>query len=94
MKDLNAFAAEYMPGAEVSHYMFLGSFVAQLTVEALARAGRDLSPEKIIEVMEAMQGWNGAWIVDNVSYGPDQHGLGASAMYFMKIQDGKFVRLD
>lgn len=94
MKDLKAFAAQYMPGTEVSHYMFLGTFVAQLTVEALERAGRDLSPEKIIEVMESMKEWNGAWIVDNVSYGPGQHGLGASAMYFMKIQDGKFVRLD
>jgi len=93
MKELLDFAAKYMPGVEPTNYMFLGTFMAQLAVEALERAGPDLTAEKVIEVMESMQDWNGAWVVDNVSYGPDQHGLGASAMYFMKIEDGKFVRL-
>lgn len=93
MKELHEFAAKYLPGKEVSHYMFLGTYVAQLTAEALKRAGPDLTQEKIIDVMEGMKDWNGAWIVDNVTYGPEQHGLGASSMYFMKIQDGKFVKL-
>jgi branched-chain amino acid transport system substrate-binding protein len=93
MKELYEFAAKYLPGKEVSHYMFLGTYVAQLTVEALKRAGPNPTQAKIVEVMEGMKDWNGAWIVDNVTYGPDQHGLGASSMYFMKIQDGKFVKL-
>ncbi|VTU45258.1 ABC transporter substrate-binding protein [Variovorax sp. PBL-E5] len=93
MKELKEFAAKYLPGKEVSHYMFLGTYVAQLTVEALKRAGPDLTREKVIKAMEEMKDWNGAWIVDNVSYGPDQHGLGATAMYFMKIQNGKFVKV-
>jgi branched-chain amino acid transport system substrate-binding protein len=93
MKELTEFAQKYLPGKEISHYMFLGTYVAQLTVEALKRAGPDLTQDKIIQVMESMKDWNGAWIVDNVTYGPDQHGLGAGSMYFMKVQNGKFVKL-
>ncbi len=94
MKELKEFAAKYLPGKEVSHYMFLGTYVAQLTVEALKRAGPEPTREKVIAAMEAMKDWNGAWIVDNVTYGPTQHGLGAASMYFMKIQNGKFVKVD
>ncbi|MBD0416878.1 ABC transporter substrate-binding protein [Oryzicola mucosus] len=93
MKELKAFAAKYLPGKDVTNYMFLGTYMAQLAVEALTRAGPDLTQEKVIAAMEGMKEWNGAWIVDNVTYGPNQRGLGASAMYFMKIQDGKFVKL-
>lgn len=93
MKELKAFATKYLPGKDVNNYMFIGTFMAQLAVEALKRAGPDLTQEKIVEVMESMKNWNGAWVIDNVTYGPDQHGLGAASMYFMKIQDGKFVKL-
>ena len=93
MKELKAFAAKYLPGKDVTTYMYLGTYMAQLAVEALNRAGPDLTPEKVIAAMEGMKNWNGAWIVDNVSYGPNQRGLGASAMYFMQIKDGKFVKL-
>lgn len=94
MKELKAFAAKYLPGKDVTNYMFLGTYMAQLAVEALNRAGPDLTQAKVIEVLESMTDWNGAWIVDNVTYTPEQHGLGASSMYFMKIQDGKFVRYE
>lgn len=93
MTELKAFAAKYLPGMDVTNYMFLGTYMAQLAVEALNRAGPDLTPEKVIAAMEGMKEWNGAWIVDNVTYGPDQRGLGASSMYFMQIKDGKFVKL-
>lgn len=93
MKELKAFAAKYLPGKEVSNYLYLGTYMAQLGVEALNRAGPEPTPEKVIAAMEGMKDWNGAWIVDNVSYGPNQRGLGASSMYFMKIEDGKFVKL-
>ncbi|MGB6117617.1 MAG: ABC transporter substrate-binding protein [Mesorhizobium sp.] len=93
MKELKEFAAKHMPGKDISMYMFLGTYMAQLAVEALNRAGPEPTPEKVIAAMEGMQNWNGAWIVDNVSYGPGQRGLGASSMYFMKIEDGKFVKL-
>lgn len=94
MKELREFAARYLPGKDVSHYMFLGTYVAQLTVEALKRAGPDPTREKVIKAMEDMKEWNGAWIVDNVSYGPQQHGLSGTAMYFMKMQGGKFVKIN
>jgi branched-chain amino acid transport system substrate-binding protein len=93
MQELHAFAAKYLPGMDITNYMFLGTYMAQLAVEALERAGPDLTQEKIVAVMESMENWNNAWIVDNVTYGPEQHGLGASSMYFMKIEDGKFVKV-
>lgn len=93
MQELHAFAAKYLPGMDITNYMFLGTYMAQLAVEALERAGPDLTQDKIVAVMESMENWNNAWIVDNVTYGPEQHGLGASSMYFMKIEDGKFVKV-
>lgn len=94
MQELKAFAEQYLPGHEMSQYMFLGTFVAQMSVEALKRAGPEPTRQGVIDAMEQMTDWNDAWIVDNVSYTPELHGLGESAMYFMQIQDGKFVRRD
>ncbi|MBS4214956.1 ABC transporter substrate-binding protein [Neobacillus rhizophilus] len=93
MKELQKFSKEYLNGKEPTFYEYIGILVAQLTVEALNRAGEDPTSEKVISEMEKMENWNGSWIVDNVTYGPNQHGLGSSSMYFMKIQDGKFVKM-
>ncbi len=55
-----------------------GASDMRIVVEALQRAGRDLTREKFVRAMESLRGYTGDGLLPPVDFGPDRHhGLNA-----------------
>ena len=58
-------------------------------VEALRRAGPDLTRESFVEAIESLQDWDGE-VIRKVTFGPDRH-QGINRIYLTQIQNGRAV---
>ncbi len=65
---------------------------ADLTVEALQRAGRDLTTQGLVAALESIDAYTDLFGY-NVSFGPDKHS-GATESVLSQVQDGRWVKLD
>ncbi|MEI6042856.1 MAG: ABC transporter substrate-binding protein [Chloroflexota bacterium] len=86
------FMAKWAPNETASGFAATGYAQAQLMAEALKRAGKDLTREKLIQALEAMQHWNEG-LAYNVSYSPENH-QGQNSVQFMQAdaKRGKFIK--
>ncbi len=64
---------------------------AALTVEALQRAGRDLTTEGLVKAIESIDSYTDIFGY-TVSFGPDKHS-GASESVLSQVRDGRWVKL-
>ena len=65
---------------------------ADLVVEALERAGRELTTEGLVSAMESINDYTDIFGY-KVSFGPDKHS-GATESVLSQVQDGRWVTLD
>jgi ABC-type branched-subunit amino acid transport system substrate-binding protein len=59
-----------------------------IVVEALKRAGRDLTREKFLKAMESLKGYTGDGLLPPVDFGPDRH-HGLNAVRLMRTVNAK-----
>jgi len=86
----DAYVAKY--DAEPGLAAMEGWRAADLTVEALQRAGRDLTTEGLVKAMESITDYTDIFGY-NVSFGPDKHS-GATESVLSQVQNGRWVKLD
>jgi ABC-type branched-subunit amino acid transport system substrate-binding protein len=82
--------AKYAPAAPVENFTEYGYAGAELTVEALKRAGPDLTREGLIEALEKMRGYLCSLCFEPVSLSPTDHRPIEIEMY-VELRDGKWV---
>ena len=66
-----------------------GYMAAELAIEALRRAGRDLATDSLIKAMESIQNFQ-ATFGANYSFGPGQH-HGATRAFLAVVKNGRWV---
>lgn len=88
---LDRYDSEHTPG----FYHAGGFTMAQLFVEALTRAGRDLTREKLVDALETFDGWDDNAVGLPFTYGPGLRGGSVSKSFIagVDIEQGKIVRL-
>ena len=74
---------KYDPDREIGAYHSGGVYYAQVLVEGLQRAGRDITREKLVEAMESFSGWTSGF-GPPVTYGPNVRGGVSTAAFVMK----------
>src|SRR3990170_231507 len=60
-------------------------------VEALRRAGPDVTKDKVVTALESLRNWNGE-VSRAVTFGPDRH-QGLNRIYIVKSSGGKYVKI-
>ena len=82
----------YNAGLARSPYNALAgvTFIEPL-VEALRRAGPDVTKDKIVTALESLRNWNGE-VSRAVTFGPDRH-QGLNRIYIVKSSGGKYVKI-
>ncbi len=82
-----------MPNA----YAIAGMIAAEVFVEGLNRAGKDLTREKLIEVLEGMNKWSGmlAHEITYKPYDPNDNTcrLGKQSMYVLRVRKGVWTQM-
>ncbi len=76
-------------GLNPTNMALIGWANARVAVEALRRAGPNLTRESYIKALETMKDWTD---VARVSYTPEDH-RGVSAGWVIQLQNGKFVKV-
>ena len=86
----DAYVEKY--GVEPGLAAMEGFRAADLVVEALQRAGRDLTTQGLVQALESITEYTDMFGY-NVSFGPDKHS-GATESVLSQVQDGRWVKLD
>jgi ABC-type branched-subunit amino acid transport system substrate-binding protein len=81
--------ARYFPDDQPNFVGFEGFVNAKVLVQALRRAGRDLTREKFIEAFEQMDLYSPG-IGANINFGKDNH-QGLDQVYLTLVKGGKLV---
>ena len=74
-----------------SSYAAAGFIAAEVFVEGLIRAGKDLTREGLVKALETFEHWNGI-LAKDITWGPNRR-RGKDSMYFLIVKDGQFVPL-
>lgn len=83
--------SKYAPKAEVDYYALEGFIDAAITVEALKRAGKDLTREALVDALEKMGGFDlGLGAEMKVAYSPHRHEA-FDKIFFTTAENGKVV---
>lgn len=91
LEQYRAAAARYAPEERASEFFFAGFRYAEPLVEALRRAGRDLTTESLVAALETLDGWEGTG--PPITYRPDRR-QGTRAMFLARTtSDGTAVQL-
>lgn len=84
--------AEREPSLQAMAYNALaGITFLEPFVEALRRAGPDLTHASFVEAIESLQNWDGE-VIRKVTFGPDRH-QGIDRIYLTQIQGGRAVAI-
>ena len=89
--EYQAFMTKYAPKEQIGGFSLTGYTYAQIMVEALKRAGRDLTRESFLSNLDQMKDFKGS-AVPSLSYSPTDH-AGVKAAYFQAAKGGKFVTI-
>lgn len=81
---------KYGGGIEPSNFTLYGNAMAELTVEGLKRAGRDLTRENLCDAIESIRGWYCSGCVVPVNFSPTDHRPLEIEMY-NRVENGKWV---
>jgi len=81
-------AARIRPEERPSEFFLSGFRYAEPLVEALERAGRDLTTESLVAALESLDGWQGAGAP--ITYSPE-HRQGTRAMFVAQVGEGGHV---
>ncbi|MBT3345713.1 MAG: ABC transporter substrate-binding protein [Gemmatimonadetes bacterium] len=81
------------PGQEPNIYHAMCYSAGQTLVEALHRAGQDLSREKLVDALETLREWDGT-LMAPITYSPGMHGGQSTAAFMMRadLERGQMVR--
>ena len=83
---------KYYPGEEPNFVGFEGYINAKVLVEALRRAGRDLSRQSFLEAIASMTDFSLGGDV-RLTFGPEDH-QGMDKVYFTRLHEGRFLLLE
>ena len=85
----------YDPEHRLGTYHGFGYAAAQILIEALERAGRDLNREKLVEALETFDRWDDNLYGHPFTYTPGVRGGTAAKTFFTKadLARGKLVRV-
>jgi branched-chain amino acid transport system substrate-binding protein len=89
--ECNASVKASFPDLKPSHFTMFGCLAAQIFVEALKRAGPDLTREKLIGALNNMKDFD-TKISGPIGFTADDH-AGAHSVVPIGVKDGKFVVL-
>jgi branched-chain amino acid transport system substrate-binding protein len=89
VREYTELLAQYYPGTEPSFVGLEGYLNARVLVEALKRAGRDLTREGFVDAIESIQNYD-LGIANTLSFSPTDH-QGLEKVYYTRIQNGKLV---
>jgi branched-chain amino acid transport system substrate-binding protein len=89
--EYQAFMAKYAPKEQIGGFSLAGYAYGQVMVEALKRAGRDLTRDSLLSNLDQMKNFTGS-VVPSLSYSPTDH-AGVKAAYFQAAKGGKFVTI-
>src|SRR5437773_1266287 len=87
--EYQAFMAKYAPKEQIGGFTESGYTYGQVFIEALKRAGKELTRESFMTNLDQMKDFTGS-LVPSLSYSPTDH-AGVKAAYFRAAKDGKFV---
>ena len=87
--EYQAFMAKYAPKEQIGGFTESGYAYAQVFMEALKRAGKELTREGFMQNLDQMKDFTGS-LVPSLSYSATDH-AGVKAAYFQAAKDGKFV---
>jgi branched-chain amino acid transport system substrate-binding protein len=82
---------QFAPGVPPSNFTVYGQGMAELTVEALKNAGRNLTWESVIEGAEAIRDFCCTLCVTPLSLSPTDH-RPCEMEYYIKVEDGRWVQ--
>lgn len=80
----------YGGGATPSNLTILGQVAAEITVEALERAGEDLTRESLVSAFESIRGWTCSVCLVPISMSPDDHRPFEIEVY-VRVEGGKWT---
>jgi branched-chain amino acid transport system substrate-binding protein len=83
---------KYFPGLALDTTNLYGYQKAALFVEALQRAGRNLTHESLLTAIESIKGWAPGWGL-TYSYGGEDRRVMSRAARLVIVQDGRWTRL-
>jgi len=89
--DYQAFMKKYAPNEQLGGFSVAALAYVQPMVEALKRAGNDLTRESFEQALDQMQDYQGS-VLPSLSYSPTDHS-GTKAAYFQQAQSGKWVTI-
>ncbi len=78
---------KYGSGLKVDNITIYGQAAAELMVETLRRAGRDLTRDSMLKAAESIKGWSDG-LISNVTMGPDDHAP-VEDLKVVSIKNGK-----
>src|SRR5438067_101375 len=87
--EYQAFMAKYAPKEQIGGFTESGYAYGQVFIEALKRAGKELTREGFMANLDQMKDFTGS-LVPSLSYSSTDH-AGVKAAYFQAAKDGKFV---
>ena len=87
--EYQAFMAKCAPKEQIGGFTEVGYAYGQVFIEALKRAGKELTREGFMANLDQMKNFTGS-LVPSLSYSPTDH-AGVKAAYFQAAKDGKFV---
>jgi branched-chain amino acid transport system substrate-binding protein len=85
------FMKKYLPDVPVGNFVQGGYIMAQIFVETLRRAGKDLSRETLVAAAESIVNWRDSY-ANNITYGPLNR-LAINSFYITQYRDGKIEKV-
>lgn len=84
---LRALFKQYYPNGELTQYAMWGMASAEVIVEALRRAGPDLTRDKFVEALEQVQGFATSVFPGTLSFSPTDHDGNKSGLFVRLVND-------
>lgn len=84
--------AKYSPGLPIDTTNLYGYQKAALFVEAMQRAGRNLTRESVLKAIESIKDWDPGWGL-KYGYGGDNRRGMSNAGRLVVVKDGKWVKV-
>jgi branched-chain amino acid transport system substrate-binding protein len=84
--------AKYSPGLPIDTTNLYGYQKAALFVEAMKRAGRNLTRDSVLKAIESIKDWDPGWGL-KYGYGGDNRRGMSNAGRLVVVKDGKWVKV-
>jgi len=90
--DYRSCLQKYDPKYEPSNFALFGWGKAMLLTEAIRKAGRDLTKEKLVDAIESMKNFDAAGIFPPMNFSSTDR-IGPKGCYFLRVEKNRFVKL-